>query len=85
MYEAFVCPLCMGSINVVAGDPDESCECLDCNRAAPLWYLRIMGVHECERDDMPDLFERHLSVPVISLRDGEYGRSRIADEIRACQ
>lgn len=86
LYEAFVCPTCLGSFNVVSDDPDEMCECLGCQLLAPLWYLRLVGVHECERDDLPEIFERHRSVPHIDADGREWGRTRRLDdyaEVRA--
>lgn len=82
-YEAFVCPSCLQSL-VECGDPDrpDVFECTGCSQLAPLWYLRLMGIHECEREEQTTIFERHRSVPHTELDPTtlkplrEYGRSR---------
>jgi hypothetical protein len=60
--EAYVCPICLGSIQPT---DDERAECLVCAHNAPLWYLRLRGVHECERDEYVPYWERLTSTPVV--------------------
>lgn len=79
LYDAFVCH-CLGSIHVETGaEPDDYGECLNCGLIAPVWYLRLMGIHECERDSFVDAFERAVSMPVEFL-GREYGRTRKLDD-----
>lgn len=83
--EAYVCPVCLGSFAPSLDRPD-LWVCLGCEQIAPLWYLRVMGIHECERDEQTTIWERHASVPHIELDPEtlrplrEYGRSRNLDD-----
>lgn len=71
MNEAYVCPLCLNSLMPM---PDgDNAGCTYCNVVAPLWYLRLRGIHECEREEQTTAFERLTSIPVILADGTSYG------------